>query len=140
MARVNAQQYAEKWSRRLKGSTEDIRAGVERVQEAPGAKAAKQKELMKTKLVEAIDSGRWERNVAAVPLEEWKSKIINKGLNRISAGVDGAQDKQIVMAEKLLRNIDEVQAIVNRTPRGSLEDNITRMTTHAREMAKRKIK
>lgn len=140
MAKVNASEYAEKWGRRLKGSTEDIKRGIQRVKVAPGIMAAKQKELMKQKLIESIDNGTWEANVSKVTLQEWQEKILEKGVGRIGAGVDAAQAKQVGMAEKLLANVDASVAIVNQTPRGGLEDNIQRMTTFAREMNKRKIK
>lgn len=140
MAKVTAQQYADKWGRRLKGSTEDIRNGVNNVKTAPGVLAAKQKELLKAKLIEAIDNGTWATAVAGVSLAEWQEKILNKGIPRISAGVDGAMGKQAVMAEQLLKNVDAAVAVVNQTPRGDLETNINRMTTFAREMNKRKVK
>lgn len=140
MARVTPEEYAEKWGRRLKGATQDIERGVNRVSEAPGIKAAKQKDLMKTNINKALDEGRWEKAVAAVTLEDWKEKIITKGIQRIGAGVDQAMNKQAAMAEKLLRAVDESVAIVNRTPRGTIDDNINRMTTYAREMHKRKLK
>ena len=140
MARVSPTEYAEKWARRLKGSSEDIRRGISRVTEAPGVAAAKQKELMKTNINRALDDGTWERNVAAVPLEEWKKKATDKGIARIGVGVDSAQTSQVQMAEKLLAAVDATVAEVNQTPRGDLEANITRMTTFARGMAKRKLK
>ena len=140
MAKVNANEYAEKWGRRLKGSTEDIRRGINRVSVAPGEAAAAQIELMKANLMKSLEDGTWERNVRAVGLDEWKDKILNKGLQRIGAGVDAAQSKQVAMAEKLLAAVDASVEVVNRTPRGDLETNISRMTTFAREMNKRKIK
>ena len=140
MAKVNANEYAEKWGRRLKGSTEDIRRGINRVSVAPGEAAAAQIELMKANLMKSLEDGTWERNVRAVGLDEWKDKILNKGLQRIGAGVDAAQNKQVAMAEKLLAAVDASVEVVNRTPRGDLETNISRMTTFAREMNKRKIK
>ena len=140
MARVTAAEAAEKWGRRLKGATQDIERGVRRVSEAPGMAAAKQADLMKTNINKAIDSGRWAKNVASVTLEDWQDKIINKGIGRITAGVDQAAAKQEVMYEKLLRNVDESVAIVNRTPRGDINQNIQRMVTFATEMNKRKLK
>lgn len=140
MARVSPSEYAEKWARRLKGASEDIRRGISRVTEAPGVAAARQKDLMKTKINQALDDGTWERNVAAVPLEEWKKKAMDKGIPRISVGVDSAQPKQVQMAERLLAAVDASVDEVNQTPRGDLEANIIRMTTFARGMAKRKLK
>ena len=140
MAKVNASEYAEKWGRRLKGSTEDIRRGINRVSKAPGESAAEQIELMKANVMRSLEDGTWERNVRAVSLEDWKDKILNKGLQRIGAGVDAAQTKQVAMAEKLLAAVDASVEVVNRTPRGDIETNIARMVTFAREMNKRKIK
>lgn len=140
MAKLSPTEYAEKWGRRLKGSSEDIRRGISRVTEAPGVAAAKQADLMKAKINEALDSGRWARNVAAVSLEDWKKKATDKGIARIGVGVDAAQTGQVQMAEKLLAAVDATNAEVAQTPRGDLEANITRMTTFARGMHKRKFK
>lgn len=138
MAKLTATEYAEKWGRRIKGSTEDIRRGVQRTAEAPGMAAARQVELMKQKLLASIEDGTWAKNVAAVTLQEWQEKMLDKGIPRLAQGVDAAQTSQVQMAEKLLADVDASVAIVNQTPRGDLETNINRMTTFAREMAKRK--
>ena len=140
MAKLTPQQFRQKWQRNIKSSTEDIKIGINNVTEAPGKKAAAAQELMKAKLVESIDSGKWGNAVSKVTLEDWKEKILTKGIPRISAGVDAAGAKVEEMAEQLLRNVDASVAVVNQTPRGDLEANINRMTTFAREMHKRKIK
>ena len=139
MAKVTPAEYAEKWGRRLKGSTEDIRRGINRVSEAPGVAAARQQDLMLAKVTESISSGRWASKVAAVPLDEWKKKATDKGIGRIASGVDAAAATQVGMATELLANVDAAVAMVNQTPRGTLEDNITRMTTFVREMSKSKL-
>ncbi len=139
MAKVNAQEYTEKWQRRLKGSNEDIRRGVSRVSEAPGVAAARQADLMLAKVTEAVASGRWAAKVSEVGLDEWKKKTLEKGLGRIASGVDAAAASQVAMATKLLADVDAAVAMANQTPRGTLEDNITRMTTFVREMAKTKL-
>lgn len=140
MARVNAQEYAEKWSRRLKSSTEDIRRGIGKVSEAPGLAAARQQALMKTNLNRAIDDGTWSAQVSAVPLQDWKDAAGKKGVDRIAAGVDAVAPKQAAMATQLLANVDAAVAEANATPRGTLEDNINRMTTFVRGMAKRRLR
>jgi hypothetical protein len=140
MARVNAQEYAEKWSRRLKSSTEDIRRGIGKVSEAPGIAAARQQNLMKSNLNKSIDDGTWAAQVSSVPLQEWKDAAGKKGVDRIAAGVDAAAPKQAAMATSLLANVDASVAEANAIPRGTLEDNINRMTTFVRGMAKRRIR
>ena len=140
MARVNASEYAEKWGRRTKGATDDYRKGVERTSTAPGELAAQQADLMARKVAESIASGKWQRAVAGVSLQDWKTAALNKGAGRIAAGVDGAQTKQVQMAEKLLANVDRAVAAANQTPRGSFEDNINRMISFARSMHDNPVK
>lgn len=134
MARVNAQEWQEKHARRLKASTEDIKKGVMNVREAPGVAAARSKELLKQRIIEAIDNGTWETKVAGVSLQEWQDKFINKGVNRIAAGVDAAKEKSIASAEKLLKNVDTASSEVKAMPKGTIDDSINRMTTYARRM------
>lgn len=140
MAKLTAEEYAEKWSRRLKGSTEDIRRGVDKVTVAPGVAAAKAADKMLAKLTEAVNSGMWANQVAGVSLDDWKTAFNLKGIGRIAAGVDAASAKQVVMAQKLLKAVDESAAIANALPKVTLEDSINRMTTFVREMNKRKLR
>ena len=140
MAKLTAAEYAEKHARRLKASTEDIRKGIDRVTEAPGKAAVRAQDRMKTNLNAAIDDGTWASQVGSVTVDEWKAAAKDKGVGRIAQGIDSAQAKQVAMAEKLLPAIDASVAEANRTPRGTLEDNITRMTTFVRGMSKRKLR
>lgn len=135
MARVTAQEWQEKHARRLKASTEDIRRGIDRVTVAPGVLAAEQQEVLIQKFTEAVRSGNWAKKVAGVSLDEWKNAFKSKGVDRIAAGIDNAKDKSIASAEKLLKNVDTVQAEVKRMPKGTLDDSINRMTHAARRMS-----
>jgi len=140
MSKVTAQQYADKWGRNLKNSTQDIRAGVERVTTAPGMQAAKKSDKYLAGIQRAVANGTWQKNVAAVSLQDWQAKTINKGIGRISAGVDSAQTAQIAMAEKLLAAVDSVKAKVDSMPDTSLDDRLNRMVAFARGMSEKKIK
>ena len=135
MARVSASEFVDKWGRRTKAATTDYQNGVNKVTEAPGVAAARQAQLMLAKITEALSSGRWADAVSSVPLSAWKDAAIKKGVQRIAAGVDGATPSMASMAQQLLTNIDAAVAEANRTPRGTLEDNINRMVTFARHMA-----
>lgn len=140
MARVTAQEYAEKWSRRLKGSTEDIRRGIDRVAEAPGEAAARSKDLMLAKVTAAINDGTWESQVRGVSKEDWQRAAKDKGIGRIAQGVDSAMPKQTNMADRLLAAVDSSVAAANRVKRGTLEDNIQRMTIFVRSMSEKKLR
>lgn len=136
MARVDARGFAEKHSRRLKASLEDMRAGVERVTEAPTAKAAKKADKMRANMLAAIDSGKWARRLNAVTLDDWKKKMVDVGINRVSAGIDAAEDKVIKFAEELLPHVDKGVSDVKKMNDVTLEDNINRMTSFIRHMSK----
>lgn len=138
--RVNAQQYQEKQARRLKASIEDIKAGIDRVTEAPTAKAAAKQTKMIQNLTAAVNSGKWANSLKAVTLEQWKDKAKNKGVDRIAAGIDGAKDKVISFAEKLLAHEATLQNQVNGMPDLTLEDSIARATAWMRGMSKLKTK
>ena len=137
MARVTPAEYAEKWSRRLKAAGQDIQQGVKRVTEAPGQSAARQAQTMLNNLTARVSDGTWARNVAAVTVDEWRNSVLNKGLQRIAAGVDQAAPGQQAMATQLLGAIDAAVAVVDRTPRGDLQTNIQRAVTFMNEMAAR---
>lgn len=140
MARLTPDEYVNKWGRRLKGATQDIRAGIDRVTIAPGVKAAAQQETMRRKLNESIDDGTWSASVKAVTVDQWKDAAKSKGVDRIAAGVDSALPRQAAMAGKLLAAVDAAKAEADKTPRGTLADNMTRMNTFVQEMAKRKLR
>lgn len=140
MARVTAQEYAEKHSRRLKASLEDMRRGIQRVTEAPGAKAALQADKMLTNLTESVTNGTWARRVGGVSLEEWRRKALEKGVNRVAAGIDAVQVQQVAMAERLLAAVDNAVAKVNTMSSNTFEDRIARATAYMREMHGANIK
>ena len=134
MAKLTASEYAEKWGRRLKNSTQDVRDGIQRVTVAPGIKAAESQDRMLNAITESITSGKWARNVAAVSLQDWQKSALDKGVNRIAAGVDNAMQKQVAMADKLLADVDAVVAEVDRMPNATLDDRLARMVAYARGM------
>ena len=136
MARVTADEFVEKHARRLKGSIEDMRRGISKVSESPTDKAADKAEKMKMRLVAKIDDGTWASRLRSVSLEDWKSKMLNKGLPRVSGGIDAAHDKVKDFASQLLPAIDAAVSKVKSMPDLTLDDSINRMTSFTREMAK----
>jgi len=136
----DARTIAEKWARRLSGATEDIRQGVEQTTVNPAQEAIKKKEKLKKRWLEAIDGGKWEARLSKVSLEEWKAKMLNKGLARIPQGAEDAKPKFEDFMNQLLPYIENVKRKVNAMPDTTLEDRINRMVTFIREMAKFKAK
>jgi len=133
--KVTPTEYSELWSSRLGAATERIRMGVEKVTEAPGAKAAAAADKMRVNILKSLDEGRWQAEVARVPLSEWKEKMLSKGVPRVRAGAEAAKPEMKAFATELFGHIESQQAKLKDMPSVSLEDNINRMTTFVRGMA-----
>lgn len=130
--RGNAQSITEKWAQRTSGATQQVIEGVARVTEAPGAKAARQKQVYLANVQAKAD--KWERNVSAVPLSEWQAATA-QGAQRIAAGVQAKKGKMEGFLREFIPHIEATQQRVNAMPRGSFEQNIARMVENARGMA-----
>lgn len=135
MARVNAQQWLDKWGRRLNAAGPDIQTGVKSVTTAPGQAAAAQKALWLQKVTNAADL--WAKQVGSVSLSDWQNAMINKGVGRIGAGVTTAQATKGQVITNLLTAVDAASAAARSTPRGSLEQNIQRAVTFMQQMSAR---
>jgi len=140
MAKITAEEFAEKWGRRIKASTEDIRKGVERVTTNPATQAIAQKDKMRTNTLKAIDDGTWEAGLRKVTLEEWKHAFLTKGVGRVAAGADGAMMKMRDFGSWVMARHETLGAKIKAMPSITLEDNIARMNFYIREMAKEKYK
>ena len=136
MAKLSPSEVTEKHARRLKGSIEDMRAGIARVTSSPTAAAAAKQDKMKAKINAAIDSGKWAAGLRAVSLEEWKDKVTTKGLPRVAAGIDAASGKVEKFYTQLLPHIDSERSKIAKMPDLTLEDSINRMSTFVRGMSK----
>lgn len=134
MAKLNATQYQEKWARRLKGASQDIKLGVERTTENPADKAILALDKMAAGFMEALNSGKIERGLRTVTLQSWKDSMLKKGLQNLAAGVDGAESKVKAKAAILLAAVDRVQASVEQMPSTTFEDRLNRMNAWARGM------
>lgn len=138
MVKVSPQEGAQKWAQRLASAIEDIRRGVQKVDQAPTQKAAEKKDKWLAELRRAAEEGRWEAGLRAVTLEEWKNAMLSKGLARIPDGARAAQAKYAMVAESLYRHIEEGQRKIQSMPDTTLEQRIQRMVEFIRHMAQYK--
>lgn len=136
MAKVNANEFAEKWARRLQSATPDIERGINRVTVSPTQKAAEKQEKMLQNLTRAVQSGKWAAGLQRVSLNDWKQAAITKGIPRISQGVAGAQPKVAKFAAQLLAHQEGLQKEIESMPDLTIEDSINRMVAWTRGMAK----
>jgi len=136
MVKVTPEEFAEKWGRRLKGATEDIRRGIDRVVEAPSKKAVEKKAKWVARMTDTTIHDKWADRLEKVTLEDWKNKFLTKGVPRIPTGVDGAIDKMEDFGKQLLPHVEAGQKIVVGMPDITLEDSLARVEAFIRHMAK----
>lgn len=126
MARLTPQEFSEKHARRLTAATQDIAAGVERVTESPGRAAAAKADKWAAGVQKAISSGKWQKRVGSVTLDQWKSKMQEVGISRIASGVEANKDKTERFAAEFLPHLDAGVAKVKRMSDNTLEGRIQR--------------
>lgn len=121
-----------KWQQNASNATQAYKDGIGSVTVPPGQKAAQQKNAY----VQGVQSNAdvWAKNVARVGLAEWQQAAQGKGGDRFAGGITAGAPK---MAQFMQNFLPKVQAISNSLPaRGTLEQNIARMTQQVRETAK----
>ncbi len=131
---TDATKFQEKHARNLKASVPDIRSGVDRVTESPTEKAAAQADKYLQGIQNAVTNGKWQAGLRRVSLSDWKGKMIDKGIPRISSGIDAAKSKVIAFANELLPFEATLQAQIDTMPDMTLEDSIARTTAWMRGM------
>lgn len=131
MAAMSADQIAAHWAQQLGSATAKITAGVQAVTTAPGQAAARQKAVYVQNVTASQD--KWASRVAAVSLATWQQDTIQKGIPRIASGAAAAQPKFTAFMQKLLPYIASGKSSL--PARGTLDQNIARMTAWARYMA-----
>lgn len=138
MARKSPDQVAQKWAQKMGAASADYKAGVMAVQTPPGVRAAQQANVAAANYQEAISSGRWAKNVAAVSLTDWQQAAGDKGAGRLASGAQAAQGKFQSRMAALLPGIYQVADQVRQMPKGTLEENIARATAQMRGVSKLK--
>lgn len=132
MTALTPDQIAANWAQRLGSSTSKIQAGVEGVTVAPGQAASRQQAAY----VAGVQSNvaKWATNVSRVSLQSWQSDMITKGLPRVATGANAAVPKFTTFMNQLLPYINQQKSTL--PARGTLDQNISRMTQFVTAMSK----
>lgn len=115
-------QAAADWVAGLSSKTTKIQSSVQAVTVSPGQAAARQKGAYLAGVQANVD--RWATKVSAVPLSDWQTAMITKGIPRIASGASAAQGKMAGVFQQLLPHIERVKASL--PPRGTFEQNKAR--------------
>jgi len=121
---TNASTVTAKWVRNIGAATQSITDGVNAVTQAPGARAAAQKNLWLQRIQAAAD--KWASNVGAVSLESWRNDMLTKGVPRIAQGAQANQDKVNAFFMQFLPFLQTGVNTVRAMPKGDLNAGIAR--------------
>lgn len=113
---------AQRWVNGMTNSGEAWKAGVNAVTVAPGQAAARKADLWAQRTVAA--KPKWQANVAAVGLPEWRDAMLNKGGPRIATGAAASLGKFTDFMSYLLPKIDQIKQGLGE--RGTFEQNKAR--------------
>lgn len=92
---LSPQEIAAQWKKSLGAATDKIKKKVMALTENPLEQAASQQDLMRAKILEAIDNGTWANNLRAVPFQTWKAAMTGKGLQNLQSGLTDGEAKVV---------------------------------------------
>lgn len=127
MAQKNAANVAKKWQQNFSGSTATVQQGVQSVTVAPGQQAAAAQATMRSRILQAIDSGKWAANVSAVSLQSWQNSMLTTGVPRMADGATKGLPKMQAFMQQWLPFVYNAQQQVKQMPNATPQDRINRM-------------
>lgn len=137
---MTPQQVTDKWGKNLKASTPYIIAGVNAVTESPTEKAALAVDKYGQGVMAAIASGRYQKGLRDVSLNDWRTRTVAKVQTNLASGVDAAQAKHLKFATWSVTTLNQILPTINGMPNMTLEDSINRANAYMRAMAERPYK
>ena len=127
MKKITPREFADTWASTMKARVGQIVSGVERTDTAPGQKAAQAFKTWVARMQDPEVQRKWQTNVAAVSLEEWKAAARTLIPQRLPGGVDRAVGTVEQFAQQLLTyqatNLPKIEQMPNITD----EDSRARM-------------
>jgi len=132
MVRVSPTDGANKWARNLGAATQDIAAGIDRVQQAPGAKAAASSGKWLAKVTQAED--KFKANVGAVSLQQWQ-QAAKDGVGRVASGANSKKGKMEAFATEFYQHLDRGASAIGAMPTNTLEDGVAKAAAQIRHNA-----
>lgn len=135
-AQKTAANVAQKWANNLNAATTTIQQGVQSVTTAPTALAARNPNAYLAGVQNAVSSGKWQNRLNAVSLSDWQNAMKTKGIPRIQTGTAAGQPKMQSFMSNFLPFVYQTRDAINSSqPRGTLAQNMQRMTSFVQAMA-----
>lgn len=124
MPKLTAQEATAKWSERASAATNAYTAGIQRVTENPGQKAAEKQQ----KWFQAIQASqdKWASRLRELDLGAWKQVATNLGGPRFSQGVQEKKGKYEAFAAAFFPFLQQGQEAVSHMPDTTFEERVQR--------------
>jgi hypothetical protein len=132
VTRVSPSDGAKKWARNLGQATSDIQAGIARVTQAPGQKAAQASGKWLNRVTQA--ETKFKANVGRVTLSDWQAAA-TAGVQRVAQGANAKVGKMESFASDFYAHLDRGAAAINAMPTTTLEDGIAKASAQMRHNA-----
>lgn len=136
MARLTAQQIADKQIRKSQAAQDDYVMGVDSVKEAPTQRAKRKKDKMLANFKAAMEAGKWEDGLDAWNLTDWQEITKKKGASHYVDGVTEARPRIEAFHEDFQKFLDGVSKEIDALPDTTPEQRIAKMVANAKAIAK----
>lgn len=135
MPKLTPQEVAAKWKQRTSAASPDYVKGVRAVTENPAAKAAAAKDKWLASIQEAAANDRFAKGLGRVTLQDWQKAAAEKGGQRITAGVAGAESRMNTFLSGFLPALENITQQTRSMSSLTLADRIARMVAQAQSAA-----
>lgn len=132
MPKITPQEAAQKWAARTAAATADVARGIDRVTQAPGAKAAAAADKWHQRVTQAKD--KFQRNTAAVSLSAWQ-EAAKAGTARIASGVQAKVGKMEAFQTDFFAHLERGRAAIEAMPTATIDQAIAKATAQMRHNA-----
>lgn len=123
--RGSPQEIADRWASRLGSATNEISAGIDRVQVAPGQLAAAKADKWEQNVLAA--KAKWRARVAGTSLEAWKTAAKTIGVTRIAAGAQAKKGKMAAFLTEFGPHLDQLASKLATMPDTTFDQRMQRM-------------
>lgn len=134
---LTAREIAAKWQQKAAAAGNEIRRGVQAVEENknPMERAARNQEKWATNVAKAARENRFADGCRKVSLDEWKRAMIAKGIPNYQNGLQMGQAKMERFLNSFIPHIQAGLQKIEGMQRGTLEQNLARSAEMIRHLA-----
>jgi len=137
---ADPREVAQDWARNLRNARSKIERKVRELNESPTVRAARNSDVWHQRVSSEEARKKFEENLRAVSLEDWRGAFLNKGLSNMAAGADASVDKFANFLAQLLPYTEQVKKEVADMKVLTIEDAIQKVAKVIKRMSEFRYK